>query len=164
MARLSPLLCVLLGCVLAARLALGAIGGWPGHDPVYTVAQVRAGLARDAEVWVGRSVLVRGMADPCPWWGGTIRLWQCADDPLVLGPGPSDPVAEPLPLGLTGEPAALAFLRGLPVLHDLLARSPAVPLFTPSRFRVRLQSLAAQSCGGRSPCYTALLDAASVIP
>jgi hypothetical protein len=50
-------------------------------------------------------------------------------------------------------------------LRDLLAQPRAVLEFTPSRYRVRLQSLGAQTCGGRSPCYAALqLDMAPVVP
>jgi hypothetical protein len=144
---------MVLSSVLVAALATTS---GHGGNPVYTVAQVQAGLADHPQVWVGRTVQVRGMTEPCLWWGGTTSLWQCADDLLVLISGPSDAVAEPLPLGQTAG-TMLDLLRGLPVLRDLLARPGRVPMYTPSRFRVRLQRLAAQSCGGRAPCYVALL-------
>src|SRR5579864_3706156 len=120
----------------------------------------RAGASRaggPSPAWAGRTVWVRGMAEPCPWWGGTTRLWQCADEPLILVADPAGQVAEPLPLSQPAPNALLAVLRGLPLLHDLVARSPTVPAFAPLHFRVRLRSLAAQAHGGRSPCYEAVL-------
>lgn len=145
------------GAVLIAGLGVAVLSARPAAGPVYTVAGLRERLAAQPDAWAGRTVVVRGMAEPCPWWGGGARLWQCADEPLVLVAGPFDAVAEPLPLGQTAPGTALAFLRDVPILHEVLARPRAVPVFTPSRFRVRLQGLAAQSCGGRSPCYAALL-------
>ena len=152
------LLLALLGLILTTSLLVAITAGsdvTPGA--VYSVAQVQAGLADHPQAWVGRTVRVRGMAEPCPWWGGTARLWQCADEPLILVSDPADLVAEPLPLSRLAPDALLAVLRALPLLHDLVARSRAVPVFTPARFGVRLHRLAAQSCGGRSPCYAVVL-------
>src|SRR5437588_7823977 len=51
--------------LLAVALAAGAVLVFVVHSPaaagpVYTVAQVQAGLARHPQAWVGRTVLVRG--------------------------------------------------------------------------------------------------------
>lgn len=150
LAQLGLVLTISLFAAITARRAVA-----PG--PVYALAQVQAGLADHPRAWVGRTVWVRGMAEPCPWWGGTTRLWQCADEPLILVADPAGQVAEPLPLSQPAPNALLAVLRGLPLLHDLVARWRAVPVFTPARFRVRIHSLAAPACGGRSPCYEVLL-------
>lgn len=156
------LLLALLGLVLTTSLVLAlTVGNDVTPGAVYSVAQMQAGLVDHPQAWVGRTVQVRGMAQPCPWWGGTARLWQCADDPFILVPDPADRAAEPLPLSQLAPDALPKVLRALPLLHALavrfVARSRAVPEFTPARFRVQVQRLAAQVCGGRSPCYAAVL-------
>lgn len=156
MARQLPLLASLLGLMLLAGLVAAVLSTRPAQGPVYSVADLRERLATQPAAWVSRIVLVRGMAEPCPWLGGGARLWGCADEKLILVPGPSDTAAEPLPLSQMPEGTTPTLLRGLPILRALLAQPHTVPIFTLSRFRVRLQSLAAQSCGGRSPCYAAV--------
>jgi hypothetical protein len=152
----------LLGLVLITGLAVMAIYRPPDRGPVYTVAQVQAGLADQPQDWVGRTVQVRGMVEPCPLREGTAILWRCPDDPLILVPTAADRVAEPLPLSRVTLDGIPAILHGLPLLQDLVATPWAVPQFTPARFLVRLRSKAVQACSGRSPCYEAvLLDAAS---
>jgi hypothetical protein len=138
-----------------------AAGSQFPHGPVYAVAQVQAGLADQPPAWTGRSVWVRGVAVPCPWRGGTARLWQCADDSLILVADPRDPLAEPLPLSPAAPTGVQALVRRLSLLHDLVKRSQAVPVDRRARFRVHVQLLAAQSCGGRSPCYEAVLQGAA---
>ena len=49
----------LIGLVLAVGLVVTIVAG-AATEPVYTIAQVRAGLAQDPAAWVGRVVLVRG--------------------------------------------------------------------------------------------------------
>jgi hypothetical protein len=152
-----------MGLVLAMGLVVVLIGGNRSvAGPVYALAHVQAGLADQPPAWVGRTVWVRGLAESCPWYGDTARLWQCADDPFILVPDPAGQVATPLPLSQPTPDVLLAVLRCLPLLHDLVARSLAVPIDTLARFRVQVHSLPAQACGGRSPCYEAVLrDAAS---
>ena len=55
------------GVAVAVGLVL-AIPRFTVSPPVYTVAQVQAGLARDPSAWVGRTVLVRGEVDG-GWFG-----------------------------------------------------------------------------------------------
>src|SRR5579883_1253687 len=52
----------LAGVALAMGLVL-AVTHFTVPAPVYTVAQVQAGLARDPGAWVGRTMLVRGEVD-----------------------------------------------------------------------------------------------------
>jgi hypothetical protein len=154
---LVALLSVLLSSVPVAITA----GSHIAQGPVYATAQAQAGLVDHPQAWVGRTIWVRGLAMPCPWWGGTTRLWECADDALILVADPIDPVAEPFPLNQEAPAGILAVLHGLPFLHGLAPLSRAVPVFTPARFRVRLRSLATQPCGGRFPRYEAVLLAVS---
>lgn len=159
--RLVRLLIVLLTAgTLALSLGSAIVVTHLHTGPVYSLAQIQTELADHPHAWVGRTVLVRGVAEPCPWWGQTARLRQCADQPLVLVPAPADPRANPLPLRQQAPTQLLALLRGLPLLHDLVSPSPAVLVFRPARFRVHVHTLAASACGGRSTCYEALLDAA----
>jgi hypothetical protein len=153
-----PVLVALLGLALTSSLLIRlAVGSQVSHGPVYAVAQVQTGLADHPQDWVGRTVQVRGVAEPCPWWGDTARLWHCADDPLILVPTAADGVAEPLPLIRMMPNGLLTVLRGLPLLHDLVARSWAVPVFTLTHFQLHLHSLPVQACGGRAACFEAVL-------
>jgi hypothetical protein len=157
MKRQPGLLLAPMGLVLAVGLVVALRGGSRGvAGPVYTVAQVQAGLMDRPPAWVGPTIWVRGLAAPCPWRGGTARLWQCADDPFILVADPADPRAAPLPLSPPAPDTLLAVLQRLPLLHALAARSLTVPIDTPARFRVQVQRLAAQACGSRSPCYEAV--------
>ena len=97
--------------VLALIIAAGGAGliqvarSHTALDRVYTVAQVRAGLARNPRAWVGRTVLVHGtlvvMAFACPDVGGfkcTPIQWEELDpdapgpQPLILAPAPASPL------------------------------------------------------------------------
>jgi hypothetical protein len=100
------------------------------------------------------------MAESYPWWGGVARGGYRADEPLILVSDSAHQVAAPLPLSQPLPDTLLRVLRGVPLLHDLVPGPRPVPVFTPARFLVRLRSLAAQACGGRSPCYEAVLLAA----
>ena len=59
--------------MVAALLVLSAVqlvGALAAPGKVYTVAQVRAGISRDPQLWRGRTVLIRALAVPlgamCP--------------------------------------------------------------------------------------------------
>jgi hypothetical protein len=154
MMRPLALLGALLGLLLLLRLA-GALGGYqPAPGPVYSVAALRQRLATQPAAWVGRTVLVHAMAEPCPWWGAAERLRRCAGRQLVLAGASTDAPADPLPLIRPALPPLLTRVRSLPVLGALLPQAPGMPLFTPARFRVRL--LAQPACAGAA-CYAALL-------
>jgi hypothetical protein len=154
MMRPLALLGALLGLLLLLRLA-GVIGGHqPDSGPVYAVATLRQRLATQPAAWVGRTVLVRASAEPCPWWGAAERLRRCAARPLVLVAAATDHVAAPLPLFRPAPQPLLTRVRSLPVLGTLLPQPPGLPLFTPARFRVRLL---APPAGAGAACYGALL-------
>ena len=61
-----PLFVALAGLALASSVLLArAAGRQVRHGPLYTVAQVQAGLAHQRGIWVGRTVRVRGSAVLC---------------------------------------------------------------------------------------------------
>jgi hypothetical protein len=155
MRRALAVLAILSG--LAAASLAAALAPHPAPAPVYAVATLRLQLRRDARAWVGRIMRVRGMAEPCPWWGEAARLRHCAGDPLILVPAAADRVAEPVPLRTAAPAELLTVLRRLPLLRALEAPSRAVPLFTPARFRVQVLRLPSRACGGPAPCYEAVL-------
>jgi hypothetical protein len=154
MVRALALLSTLLGLLLLLRLA-GVVGGHqPDPGPVYTVAALRQRLAAQPAAWVGRTVLVRAIAEPCPWWGAAEHLRRCAARPLVLVAAATEQVAAPLPLVRPAPPPLLTRVRSLPLLGALLPQPPELPLFTLARFRVRLL---APPAGAGTDCYAALL-------
>ena len=158
MKTLAGLLLTMSGLVLATSLAVATAAALQArHGSVVTLAHLQAGLAEQPQDWLSRTLRVSGIAEPCPWWGGTARLWQCAGDALILVAGPADPVATPLPLSRQPRDTILGLLRGLPLLSALAAPDSTVPLQTPLHFLVRLRLLGAQACGGRVPCYEAVL-------
>ncbi len=61
-----------MGAVLGLALLAGLVAAVAGRPfspagPVYTVAEVRAGLARHPAAWAGRTLLVRGVAVESSW-------------------------------------------------------------------------------------------------
>jgi len=56
--------------------------------PVYTVAQVRAGLTRQPSAWAGRTVLVRGVAFESFWATGPMSGEGHPCDPRFFGGHP----------------------------------------------------------------------------
>jgi hypothetical protein len=123
---------------------------------VYAVAAIRAALAHRPQAWVGQTVEIRAVAEPCPWWEEQGRLQHCADQPLVLVDSPTGAPADPLPVARAAPRPLLSFLRGLPLLGRVLPRPLMVPLFVRARFHVRLRALSPGSCTSL-PCYEALL-------
>src|SRR3954453_7573392 len=90
--------------LLALALAAGAVAvqSRTVTGPVYTVAQLQAGLARHPRTWLGRSVLVRGKVYHVPvmWCSSRgcqpqAQEWFLMETPqgfppgLVLAPGPT---------------------------------------------------------------------------
>jgi hypothetical protein len=154
MKRSPALLGGLLGLLLLLHLAIALRGSQVNWGPDYTVADLRSRLAARPAAWVGRTVVVRAIAEPCPWWGAAARLLRCDARALVLVGTPAEAPADPLPLVQPAPLGIVSVVRGLPILGALLPRPPAVPLFTRARFRVRLFALPTCSHGA---CYAALL-------
>jgi len=65
---------VLAATTLAVAIIM-AMGRQPSStEAVYTVAQARAGLARNPRAWIGRTILVRGLVIQCRLVEGCVAL------------------------------------------------------------------------------------------
>jgi hypothetical protein len=122
---------------------------------VYSVATLQAHIEQEPHGWDGRTVLLRAIAEPCPWWGARARHLLWADHELVLAGTPTEAPATPLPLLRPAPNVLWSILRKLAFLGNLLPRPQPMPLLTPTRFHVRLVMLAPSACAGRLPCYEA---------
>jgi hypothetical protein len=126
--------------------------------PVYTLSELQARLAQP-DLWLGRTLRVWALAQPCPTWGSPLSPLHCANwQPQLVDPhdGTLDP-----PLPLAGEPGdpLLGLLRGLPVVEHLLPVQ-RLQWERPVTYRVRLRAGPAGPCIALT-CYEAvLLDAA----
>jgi hypothetical protein len=156
----SPRLVALLGlalfsCVLLAWTVITGSRGSQG--PVYSVAQVQAGLADRRHTWVGRAVLVRGRAMPC-----RIRLEQGRFSCAPAQPNLSDPVPDGDPLVIVPQdpPAVVAWLFRWSPLGQLLPMPQMLHWGVVATYQVRLQATPQSICAS-GVCFEALLlDAA----
>jgi hypothetical protein len=138
------------GLLLATCTAMVAASRQLENVRVYMVAQVQTHLARDAQWWVGRTILVQGMVAGEPAYHPI---------PSLVDTDAAATVA-PLPLVWTGLDPLRAYLRRLPVLGRLVPRAQAVRWGEGAVYRIQLRAAPANSCPDR-PCYEALLlDAA----
>jgi len=153
------LLPILLSLPLCTGMAIRATHRAVAYGSVYSMADLRERLAAQPASWVGRIVVVRAIAEPCPWWDESACLQHCASRPLMLFGAPAEAPTDPLPLVRAAPQPLWSFLHGLPVIGDLLPRSSTVPLLVPARFRVRLLAPPIRACTG---CYEALLLDASL--
>src|SRR2546423_15581034 len=105
---MKRLVLVMLALMIAPLIAAGGVGliqvarSHTALDRVYTVAQVRAGLARNPRAWVGRTVLVRGtmgvMVFACPYGGDGFKCGGLRwGEPDPGAPGRQPPVHGPRP-------------------------------------------------------------------
>jgi hypothetical protein len=155
MIRYHVLLIGLAGLMIAACGVETATRGRLEQRPVYSLAAIHAGLARDAAAWLGRPVLVRGVVTDCgPLSAVPIYC-------LAPGDAAGDPTraAEPLPLVKAQPDRFWAFLRRLPIVGNLGSRPQAFRWDEAAIYRVALQVDTHTYCGD-SVCYEAvLLDA-----
>ena len=139
---MKRLLIVALGLVLLTGLAVVIVGYPAGSEPLYTVAQVAAGVQRDPTAWAGRTVLVRGVAAPNLGPGCTIGPLWCG--PIAL--------TDPSPAHRQG--------RRVPVVGAILPGLRRVSWGQPATYRMRFQIVPRLSCTA-APCVAVtLLDAA----
>jgi hypothetical protein len=155
-----------LGLVLATGLMVVIIAvGHSASVPVYSVARVQAGLVDQPQAWLGRPVLVRGLAREVvgytvlpgcrrPWTCTTIqRTWRLTD------PGTPDP-ARGLPLAWGSPDQLRALLRPVPLLGCSIPRPQEADPGRAATYRIQLRMAPARSCATPT-CYEAvLLDAA----
>src|SRR5437588_9921057 len=118
----------LAGLVLAGGLALvvsTVSTGVGAFGPVYTVSELRAGLADHPRAWLGHTVLVRGVAlgPACPPHASCVVAWPALVDAGATGPGSSVPLSmgpgSSLLLSMGPANSLLALLRRLPLVGRL---------------------------------------------
>jgi hypothetical protein len=115
--------------VLAVGLVVTIVTGGVVTEPVYTIAQVRAGLAHDRAAWVGRSVLVRARVMASVLLRGAFSLGSPLSD-YVVTKGRWEPPK--CITTSTGCPSPLAGLVPTGTIPDLLLQlKPAWPHMSP---------------------------------
>jgi hypothetical protein len=115
------LLVTLLG-VLLTGVGVAVTSSHMHQSPAYMVDAVQTLLARDPGAWVGKTVLVRGVAEQCLRSGSPARFLYCHHRPQdLLDPGLAG-ANERLPLVWGTQSGWLAVLRRLPVVGRLLPR------------------------------------------
>ncbi len=127
--RAAAILGVVVGMALLAGL-VAAVAKRPSSPagPVYTVAQVRAALARQPAAWVGRTVLVRGIAILSFWPIGSAggSSVPCALPPGDLPAALHGPESCPLAAPLTAPRGTTVYLR---LVDDSARSDPRHPFF-----------------------------------
>ncbi len=133
--RAAATLGVVLGMALLAGLVATVVGR-PSSPagPVYTVAQVRAGLARQPAAWAGRTLLVRGSAAASFWASGPTTGQGHLCDPRFYGGRPqSCPLAAPH--------GATVYLT---LMDDSVQLDPRRPFFILQQAKMTALNLAVQ--------------------
>ncbi len=125
-----------LGMVLGIALLAGLVASVVGRPsspagPVYTVAQVRAGLARQPGAWAGRTLLVHGVAFESSWVGRSSGGGSWCPSSIV-GPQ-SCPLAAPNGVTLY-----------LKLVDDSVRLDPKRPFFIPPQANMLTLDLAMQ--------------------
>ncbi len=153
---LVTLALVAAGAAIATRPAPAAA--------VYTVAQVRAGLASNSGAWIGRMVLVRGLIMQCrrvegcsaiP--AGIPRVGLVDGIPIIEMPR-ATVLSQSLPLQIERDPLRDA-LRRVPLLGRVVPPPRRLSLAQPATYPVRLVVL--RPCtvsNSRLPCVAAVLS------
>jgi hypothetical protein len=128
------------------------------REPVYGFAEVRAALRGDPDVWMNRTLLVRGVAVACTPAPAGPPI--CYSEHLWFAGAGRAGSSDALPLSLGASSRVLATLRRIPLV-GALAPAPQLPHWgTMATYRVQLRAAPGGSCP-TLPCYTVLLlDAA----
>jgi hypothetical protein len=133
--RVVTTLGMVLGIALLAGL-VAAVVGRPSSPagPVYTVAQVRAGLARQPGAWAGRTLLVRGSAAETFWATGPTSGQGHLCDPRFFG-------GHPQLCSLVRANGATVYLT---LMDDSVQLDPTHPLFIRQQATTMSLNLAVQ--------------------
>jgi hypothetical protein len=159
-----PLLVALAGLALTSSvLIIIAVGSQVSHGPVYTVAQVQAGLADRPRAWVGRTVLVRGIAQ---LFVSHTKRPGCELSPLCFVVQATWRLDDPRKPGLVGLPLQWgaanprrALLRHIPLVGLVVPRQQVAEPDLAATYQIQLRTAPPDS-GATPPCYEAvLLDA-----
>jgi hypothetical protein len=143
--------------LLLGFLTVTTYGSSVAHARTYTLAAVRALVAKDPSGWLGRPVRVR--AAPALQWcfawvlpaNGTCRLAE----PALVATEPDD-WGEPLPLGWGDASPLLTLLRRTPVLSAFAPRPQALSWGIPGVYSIELKEVSCVS-GQTGRCYQAVV-------
>jgi hypothetical protein len=142
MEGMKPFAAALASLVLAGGLALVVSTVSTGaFAPVYTVSELRAGLATNPHVWLGHTVLVRGVAlgPVCPPNASCVFAWPTLVDADATGSGSS------LLLSMGPANSLLALLRRLPLVGRLVPGPQLLRWGRPAVYRVQVWNAASMS-------------------
>jgi hypothetical protein len=157
---MKPVAAALAGLVLAGGLALvvsTVSTGAGAFAPIYTVSELRAGLADNPHAWLEQTVLVRGVAlgPACPPNASCVFAWPALVDADATGPGSS------LLLSMGPANSLLALLRRLPLVGRVVPGPQLLRWGRPAVYRVRVRDAAGMSPRRTRHYEAVLLDAAS---
>ena len=159
MEGMKPFAVALSGLVLVGGLALGVSTvstGGGAFAPVYTVSELRAGLADNPRAWLGHTMLVRGVAlgPACPPNASCVFAWPALVDADATGPGSS------VPLSMGPANSLLALLRRLPLVGRLVPGQQLLRWGRPAVYRVQVRDAVGTSPRGTRHYEAVLLDPA----
>jgi hypothetical protein len=153
------LLLALLGLVLTTSLSVVTIVAIRSAEgPVYSVATLQVGLAHQPDVWLGRTVRVRGVAVPpgCVVRESMLCMKESSGLAYLVDPA----TFASLPLSRGAANALLAVVRHLPLAGTLAPAAQTPHWGELTTYRAQLLVVPPASCA-LAPCYqAALLDAA----
>jgi hypothetical protein len=154
---MKPFAAALAGLVLAGGLVLVVSTVSTGaFAPIYTVSELRAGVATNPHAWLEHTVLVRGLAlgPACPPNASCVFAWPALVDPDATGPGSS------LLLSMGPANSLLALLRRLPLVGRLVPGPQLLRWGRPAVYRVQVRDAASTSPRGTRHYEAVLLDPA----
>jgi hypothetical protein len=134
------------------------------QGPVYSVAAVEANPAQDPELWLGRTIRVRGEFVPCiasPRVGdGPCAILSAGGEPEDGFMGPASSTVAALPVVRVGLDPWRSFWRRAPLLGRLIP-APQVPHWgVVATYTVRLAAVPNVFCGINECVEALLLDSA----
>jgi hypothetical protein len=156
---MKPFAAALAGLVLVGGLALvvsRVSTGVGAFGPVYTVSELRAGLATNPHAWLGHTMLVRGVAlgPACPPHASCVFAW-----PALVG-ADATRLGNSLVLSMGPANSLLALLRRLPLVRRLVPGPQLLRWGRPAVYRVRVRGAAGTPPRGTRHYEAVLLDPA----
>ena len=127
--------------VVVTGYAIAALSNHAGKDRVYSVAAARATLTRAPELWVGRTLYVRGRLDGCPAAPAPCPVWQ----PRLFDPTRASGRGA-LPVEWLPSDSWLVNLQRIPVLGAFIPAPRAVHWGTVATYRVQVRALPLTPC------------------
>jgi hypothetical protein len=154
----------LLLALVALLIAVGLSGmvtcSQRHEDRAFTVDELTSRLDRDPGDWLGRTVLVRGVARPCQVSASPARFLLCHHRPQDhLDPGLSGS-RESLALVSDSQSVWFTMVRRLPAVGRLLPAQQVLRWGAVATYRIRIRSSTGGLCGSALCDEAVLLDAA----